>query len=654
MTEFFEVTRRDGPARLATLRLSTPVTTPAVLTDADGDDRPRPPGAEPHAVIEDGGSLWSAARETPDGDPDRLTVLPHRAFPSGTEPEVEAAFDPTYPAVEAPTAAVVSPETAADRGTDAYLLSTVTGVADHAAALVDAVVTARAAIPDDAALCLAGVATPRNLPVLVGVGVDLVDDARAVVRGTQGRYLTGDGAWALDDLAELPCACPVCRDAVPDAITREDCVAHNRAALVAAARRTREAVRRGTLRDYLEGQVRHDDTTTALLRRLDEEWDYAERRAPLFRPGVVDDEGPTGAIDASRGGVRATTEDTLRRPEVRRFADRVTERYRCRYDAPLALVPCSARKPYTESRSHAQFHRAVDYRAHTVSITSPIGVVPQELERTYPAAHYDSVVTGRWTATEVEFVSEVLARYLRANEYPYVVAHVPEEYRPVCRRAFERVAWVESTREVDGDATALDGTASLAGTAVFTVGDHPTTADSLAALSAALEGEGRYRKRERQRRRLRAVADYQFGAGAGDALFPEFEVGGREPQLRVRGPVPAGYDGPTGSGEGDDRDGVQLAALVPEYGLLSLSLAGAHRWLASDVPTERVEIDDFVPHGSVLAPGVVDADPSVRVGDEVVVEGPQALAVGRARAHGAAMVESSRGVVVDVRHVAER
>ncbi len=631
MTDYFEIDRRDGPARLADLRLPDPVRTPAVLTDADADDdHPRPAGEEPRAVLYDAGSLWSQDRETPPADRDRLTVLPHRGFPAGTDPEVESAFDVTSPDVDAPTAAVVSPGTAGDRGVDAYLLSTGVGVADHAEALVEAIVTTRRAIPDDTALGLAGVATPRTLPALVYAGVDFVDDARAIVRGTQGRYLTRDGAWSLAELSELPCQCPVCRDATPGDLSRADCVAHNRGALVAAARRVREAVRRGTLRDYLEGQVRHDNTTTAVLRHLDEEWSYLEERTPIFRPGVVDEHGQPRS---DRGGIRATTADTLRRPEIRRFADRVTSRYRCRYDAPLALVPCSARKPYTESQSHAQFHRAIDYRAHTVSMTSPIGVVPQELERTYPAAHYDAVVTGRWTATEVEFVSDVLARYLQANEYPYVVANVPDAYREVCRRAFEQVDWIETVRAVDGDASAA---APERGTALFTAGEHPTTADSLAALSAALEGRERYRKRERLRRRVRATADYQFGDGAGADLFDSFEVGGRDPQLRV-------LDGDT-----------QLAAVSPAYGTLSLTLAGARRWRDSPVETARVEIDDFVPHGSVLAPGVVDADSSIRVGDEVVVEGPSALAVGRARAHGRAMVESTRGVVVDVRHVEER
>ena len=104
------------------------------------------------------------------------------------------------------------------------------------------------------------------------------------------------------------------------------------------------------------------------------------------------------------------------------------------------------------------------------------------------------------------------------------------------------------------------------------------------------------------------------------------------------------------------RDGAdtQLATMVPEYGTLSFTLEGARLWAESDAPTKRVAIDDFVPHGSVLAPGAVGADDEIRVGDEVVVEGPRAFAVGRAEMFGAEMVESTRGVAVEIRHVAER
>ena len=136
---------------------------------------------------------------------------------------------------------------------------------------------------------------------------------------------------------------------------------------------------------------------------------------------------------------------------------------------------------------------------------------------------------------------------------------------------------------------------------------------------------------------MRAIADFQFGPGAGDEVFGSgATTEGRYPKLRVT------------------EDSEQLAAMVPQYGTLSLTLAGARAWRDSDAPTKRVGIDDFVPGGSVLAPGVVDADPEIRPGDEVLAEGPSAVAVGRASCHGAAMVDSSRGVVVDVRHCEER
>jgi archaeosine synthase len=51
---------------------------------------------------------------------------------------------------------------------------------------------------------------------------------------------------------------------------------------------------------------------------------------------------------------------------------------------------------------------------------------------------------------------------------------------------------------------------------------------------------------------------------------------------------------------------------------------------------------------------VLDASDSIRPGDEVVIEGPAALAVGRAEMSGPEMVESTRGIASSVRHVEER
>jgi archaeosine synthase len=591
MTDHFEVHERDGAARLGELRLADPLTTPALVDE----------------VLRDAGSRWTGDREIPEGDPASLTVLPHRAMPTGTDTRIAETFAPEVPEVGYPSAAVVSPETAGDLGTDAYVLSGGPGLASHAERFVDALVRTREAIPGDTALYLAGAATPANAATLAYAGVDLFDTDRAYVRGTEGFYLTNSGEAFLEDLRELPCACEACREP-REAFTREDCADHNVNALRAELATVRERIRAGRLRDYIEGQARHEAWSTSVFRLLDGRYGYVEARTPILR----------------RAELLAATEDTLRRAEIQRFADRVTSRYRSRFDdRPLVLVPCSATKPYSESQSHRQFHDAIQWRAHIVSMTSPIGVVPQELELTYPAQHYDSVVTGRWSATEVEFVASVLERYLSRADYPRVVAHVPEDgYRDVVERAVEGL-------DVDVE---------------FTVTDHPTTDESLSNLAAALEGGSQYRKREREHSTVRAVADYLFGDGAGDDLFADLRTDGHYPKLRAH----------EGDPDPDSDEGTHLATLVPQYGTLSFTLAGAKRWAESDAPTKRVEIDGFVPRGSVLAPGILDADEAIRVGDEVVVEGPRAFAVGRAAMHGAEMRSSTRGVAVEVRHSEER
>ncbi|MFP8953904.1 archaeosine synthase subunit alpha [Natrialbaceae archaeon A-arb3/5] len=582
MTDYFEVHERDGAARVGELRLESPRTTPALVDD----------------ILEDAGSLWSADRELPAGDDSQLTVLPHRSFPGGTADEVQESFAVDYPDVEYPSVAVLSSESAADHGTDAYAVSDVQSITGHGAALVEAVVAVRESIPADTALYFSGVATPRNVAVLAYAGVDLFDETAAVVKGTEGRYLTTDDAYFLEDLEELPCSCPACQKPREE-FTREDCAEHNANALRAELGIVRRRIRDGRLRDYVEGQARQNQWLTAAMRELDSQWGYLEERTPILRDAQID----------------AATADTLRRVEIQRYADRVTTRYRNRFKNPLVLVPCSAAKPYSESQSHRQFHDAIQWRAHLVSMTSPIGVVPQELETTYPAQHYDTVVTGRWSEDEKQFVSTVLERYLERNEYPKIIAHVPDEgYRDIVER-------VEASLDLD---------------ITYTVDEHPTDEQSLANLQQALSGELKYSKREREHNTVRAIADYLLGDGAGDDLFETIQTTSRYPKIQVR-----------------NSEETQLATMVPNYGTLSFTLEGAKRWVDSDAPVKRVEIDGFVPHGSVLAPGVVDADEEIRVGDEVVVSGPKAFAVGRAEMFGREMAESTRGIACEIRHVEE-
>ncbi|MFB6257011.1 MAG: PUA domain-containing protein [Haloplanus sp.] len=143
--------------------------------------------------------------------------------------------------------------------------------------------------------------------------------------------------------------------------------------------------------------------------------------------------------------------------------------------------------------------------------------------------------------------------------------------------------------------------------------------------------------------RLRTVADYQFGAGAGAALFP------RDDALEV-----------THSTGGRPRQVRAEAGRVVSYGTdgrFTLGLEGGRRLVASlPAPAARVvvgpESEPFVRDGkNVFAKFVREVDSDVRPHDEVAVVRADGdlLAVGRAELAADAMGDFETGMAVKVR-----
>jgi len=232
-------------------------------------------------------------------------------------------------------------------------------------------------------LYVPGLAVPGNLALLVYCGVDLVDSTRIAFESTLGRFHRPDGSWAASEVDPAACACPECTAKGAG----KDLEGHNARALLEEVRHVRMAIRAGRLRELAERRAVNDPWSTAVLRELDlrhPEWQ--EYHAPV-----------------AGGSILAYSPQSLSRPEVLRFRRRLAERYEKPASARvLVLLPCSARKPYAESKTHRRFREAVwrsgnAHAVHEVIVTSPFGLVPRELERAYPVAHYDVPVTGDWS-----------------------------------------------------------------------------------------------------------------------------------------------------------------------------------------------------------------------------------------------------------------
>ena len=144
------------------------------------------------------------------------------------------------------------------------------------------------------------------------------------------------------------------------------------------------------------------------------------------------------------------------------------------------------------------------------------------------------------------------------------------------------------------------------------------------------------------RTRVQVIADFQFGKGAGEALFPE----GCEVILSRTGRV-----------RQICLDGKRLATVRAKDGRFTLGIDGALRLLSSlPPPAYRVvvtgEVADFIRQGkNTFAKHVIAADPAIRAGDEVmVVDGDdQLLATGSAVLSGGEMLRFNYGVAVKVR-----
>lgn len=419
-------------------------------------------------------------------------------------------------------------------------------------------------------------ALPSNVHILGYSGFDLFDYRAVDLKTAQHLFCTQDGEFPAAVMNEAACGCEGCRTG-----SLKD---HNRIALDRELAAIRRFIAQGQLRELAEARCRLHAPHVAILRRLDSRYSFMDSSVPVVRTGTL----------------RANSGESLRRTEVVRFMERVTERYLPPAAAEVAvLLPCSARKPYSLSQSHRRFSAAVALRAHELVVTSPLGVVPRELETVYPAMHYDVPVTGYWDAEECAVISAVLARYLKKHRYRRVIAHLEGGALKVAEIA-----------------------AAEAGvTLEYSCYEDPAGTEALGALDRALAGERRLRDD-----RLHGICSYQFNLNMD---IRGFSVRGTFPELFYSKEKTPYFSIDTAGG-----------MLRPTFDGWSLIPGGY-----------RVEIDAFVPEGDILVPGVERADPAIREGDEVLVTGPKAIATGRAAMSADEMGRSERGVAVRVRKV---
>jgi len=608
----FSVQKRDGPARVGelTIKEKTVVTPNILYVDTA---RCRAPSfadihitdttkAEKKPVIRIGTSLFSGKNKKKGCCLEKY-LLYQKDVPLGLHREALRHQKQQGDCCLIPAQKDMIDDLAQQKNAMVFIIANARQLSSQQSAFVDYMVYLRKQVGYQRLIYLPSIGTPMTMALFAYMGVDLFDSFSAFLAARHGILLFPTGAYKKSELRELPCHCPSCSTIKKDSSTMsfEHILSHNYYRLTSEIKLIRNAITTGGLRELVETRVRADPQLSAMLRLLDlHHYQFLEERIPITRKTML----------------LATTKESLSRPEVRRFQERIVE---CcnkpKSTHVLLLLPCSAKKPYSFSPSHKLFRERLlsmenPLVVHEMIVTSPLGIVPRELELTYPASAYDIAVTGHWDEDEKKMIRTLLQHYLKNNHYDSVVMHLPESLQTFLH--------------------------DIIPNPVCTCLDSPTSDRSLNELGEVLQKVTRMYDRVTVKNRalenMRLLASYQFGEKIADELLSNCIIQGKYPYQKI-------MDHST-----------QLGMITEERGMISLTLQGAERLAAAEHYWADI-YSDFTLKGSVFAPGIKDADPSIRIGDDVIIRKNKGVcAVGVALMNGREMNESNYGEAVKVRH----
>ena len=610
----FSVKNRDGPARIGELFIEDKIViTPNILFV--NTSRTKAPNFADILITNDnqkikkptiriGNSAFSSLADKSLGD---LSVNNYLIYPKDIPKELHLGSlehnKKTYECCIIPANKEVISNILKDNDASLFVVANSLQLLSQQSKFVEFMTELRRKIGYQRMIYLPCIGKPSSFALLAYMGVDFFDSISTIISARNEILLFPTGGLNKNELNEIPCSCPSCSKMKGKVLEMNylQILNHNYFALLDEIKRVRNAIALGNLRELVETRVRSSPNLAAILKILDfQHYNFLEKRTPVVR----------------KNKLLATSKESLFRPEIKRFQERVIKRYQKPKDTKiLLLLPCSAKKPYSFSKSHRLFGERVSnlknpHVIHEVIITSPLGIVPRELELTYPASAYDIAVTGHWDEDEKKIIRNLLKQYLEINVYDKVILHIPSNIQ--------------------------DFIIDLIENPIDTCIGNPTSRESLDELSNVLKKvTSKYDiviPSKRTYENMNALASYQFGKKIAEKLLKNCKIKGRYPYQKII----------------DNTK--QLGMVTKERGLVSLTMEGAKKIANSG--EYWVEIyNDFTLKGSVFSPGVKDADESIRIGDEVIVlKNSRTCGVGVAQMNGNEMKETKRGEAVKIRH----
>ncbi|MHA1772121.1 MAG: tRNA guanosine(15) transglycosylase TgtA [Candidatus Thorarchaeota archaeon] len=466
--------------------------------------------------------------------------------------------------------------------------------------VVRATLAAKGYLPPDRPVHLFGCGHPMFLALAAALGSDFFDSASYAKFAEDDRMMLTTGTVHLHQLRELPCDCPVCSSTTADDLKQMKAAERHRALMkhnlyvtAAEMRRVRQAIIDGKLLDLVAERARAHPSLYEAFHTL------------LDNIGLLEQAHPVGG----NASIFYTGPETVRTVPFYRFHMRMVKSYPYKKTRSLVLIPHIADRPFAETTpTIVDAIRKISSERALLAFVTPFGIVPWELEHIHPVQQtiFPQRIDGDTMAIVEQRVEEFIHELEVRDVFWFNRTTPTNRLSEVVKRAIPVHIVDSASAIIEEGITGGD------------LAEHWT------------------------RRKLRAVMAYQWNVN--HSLLPE--------DIRIEVSKGTGKIRYVKQGE------EVLFTMVPTTGLLAPTVAGGVLLEKMEIPTRyRVKMHsdavEFIRAGkSALAKFVIEADPELRSGEEVLVQDPDGdlIAVGRAVLNGPEMLRFQRGVAVNIRH----
>ncbi|MFX0187296.1 MAG: DUF5591 domain-containing protein [Candidatus Hodarchaeota archaeon] len=448
---------------------------------------------------------------------------------------------------------------------------------------IKSIVQLKQELDNNLVLIASGRIIPKMYPMLIYLGIDLIDCSYLLYLSSENFYDSIEFLLPIYKIKYLPCSCRVCRGRLKeiseDKYSSEKKIflcLHNLITARNYLNKIKQYLDYEDFRAFVEKSTLDDTNLISMLKILDKEYfEIIKYETPINQKNII---------------INCLGPSSYYRPDFQIFRDRTIKSFIPEPSTTLIIIlPCSSKKPYSESKSHQQFYKVIrkfpDFpNFQEIILTSPLGAIPRQLENIYPVNSYDISVTGDWDNEEVIIAADMLVKILeKYDSIIPIICHLEGGYLEIAKTAQKKLHRNFYFSEIHDRITSVDSLNSL----------ENLIRNYKDKFSPKNKNQNRTYLSKTWTRKFVKILDYQFGVGSGMKILSNGLFTRRNKYNNMTNLI-------------DSKTDVLLGVFKRTLGQIFLTIEGAKRLAPFSYSNVIVFNENKIIGNTLFRPGVIE------------------------------------------------